>query len=922
MLASHLDWFYLKIEPYSDKIALTYKGAQTSYGDLLQQIQMVEGFLSEGFSSPPRLMTRLSDSAATAVFLNAACHFGCVSPSNPKQTIFELQQLAEDTAPNAIVLEDAAPDVVEWAEHNNLGIILFKPHLNDFALEWLRPLSECLNEDDGTTLILQTSGSTGRPKSVPICAKALEISTANITKSLELNENDRVVHMLPMFHIGAILDLFLVPLSVGGSIQFVHPTSAENLIAAIQKPEVTWFQAVPTMLNALIDQLDKKSGISPSPNLRFVRSVSADLAPDLQQKLENLLQDVPVVQMYGMTETAGQIASNPPSLEKRKLGSVGTFPPETLIIMDRYGNSVEQGKTGEICVQGPTVTAGYLNTEKNDAFIGNWLKTGDLGYIDTDGYLHLQGRRKDIINRGGEKISAVEIEQCLYGLNQIQEAGVVSIPHPTLQEDIGCAIVLKKNQNLSSDEIRFHLQERLSDHKVPRKIEFLDQLPKLGSGKINKAEIIRLMTADTVSVPAIIFSKTEKKLAKIWKSALKKQTVKAEDDFFEQGGDSLMAQTFILEIEKAFNTRMPTNFLYEAPTFAKLAKVLESKTKSPQVTKSENDVHAAVWNLTASWPGSRKHENSLILSQNSSGQKEPFFFIAADQMNIADFPKTFGPDRPFHAMRTLSQQDCETEENMVLLASWYADEIQDLYPAGPIYIGGLCKGAHVALLVAEELIRRERAPALLLVIDYQMPRSYAGRGVVAWSKTTEHSAISNFYEPERGIPFLFPCGADSLRIDEEHGLCTHGKAAQQLVDFLVPLMTDKPFNPSEDLLTERQKAYKAGIGIKAPRFASPDETLNVKVAIQNKSSIEWEPTGQSNFRLLAKWKRLGGKVIDEVVAHSDLDQSVAPGETIVLTLPVTFPDRRSPMQLYVDMADEGVAWFNTASRRLIMRRYW
>jgi len=935
MLPNHLSWFLEEIASYDDEIALINSVGETcSYTNILRQFDKSHSFLNEHFSTTPRLITRLSDNPSAALFLATVCHSGCVIPTNPKQNVFELKKLIEDSKAHAIVIDQETPEITELAEKFDLGIVIIsygnKIHFADFGLQWIRLPNSNYKSSEGCALILQTSGSTGEPKSVPITSKALEVSTRNIIQTLQLSEYDRVVHMLPLFHIGAILDLFLVPLYAGGQVHLAHPISNENLFLSLQDPEVTWFQAVPTMLNGLVSRLREPELIKLSSRLRFIRSVSADLAPVLHQEIEERLGHIPVVQMYGMTETAGQIASNPVSIEQRKIGTVGTFSRQSLIIMDPYGNEVAQGKSGEICVRGDTVTRGYLNTAPQETFLGQWLKTGDLGSIDEEGFLTLQGRKKDIVNRGGEKISPVEIEQCLYRLADIKEACVVAIKHQSLGEDIACSIVLKATSKLNEDDVRTHLSKYLSDHKVPRKVTFMDALPKLGSGKLNRKEITALLsgkkTETTKKIPV-------SKLAKIWMRTLNKDHVHPEDDFFDQGGDSLMAQTFILEIEDRFGITLSTNFLYETSTYSDLEKALAKNTSSKeQESFLPDDAFSILKSLTASWKGSRKTESSLIVAQNTAGQHPPLFFCAADEFNYIDLVKELGPERPFYAMRSLSATKQETPENVYLLAKQYAYEIIELQKTGPIFLGGFCKGAYIAKRISDELAKMGRKTDLLLVIDYTNPITHHGPALVAWSNTSEYSARLNFHKPEQGLKHLFKDRISCFDIDANHLTCTRGTGAKVIVQHLEKAIEDISPPPPSSLqrggnsLLERQNFYHAQIKLSAPLIYTAGQETHIKVKVTNLSPLSWQPSEISGLRLLAKWQRPMKRTIHKIAGYCDITEEVKPGETTEVMLNVVPPKTKSMLTLFVDMADDGVAWFSAygskPARRKMLRRYW
>lgn len=450
-------------------------GATASYKHISSQLNYVSKFWQQHFACSPRICVLLDDHPSVPVLLTGCCLAGTAIPSNPAYSQHEIEALFEDADIDVFVVEQVSDWLLEKADEYSFSIVTLvrnqPEHLVDFTLDIIfKHNAQNFTKDrkfekqpSKPALVLMTSGSTGRPKRVPLTFDALMISVQNIAQTLDLSEKDTVVNMLPMFHIGAIVDLFLTPLLSGGKVFFAHPVSIENLISGIRKSSPTWFQAVPTMLISMLQTLTEEELKEIGQSLRFVRSVSSDLAPAVQYELEAKLGNVPIVQMYGMTETAGQICSNPTDIKSRKIGSVGVvrFHGNTSVgeggievaILDRFGNFVKEGNEGEICVKGATVTFGYEKTHSQDYKFGEWFRTGDVGYVDEDGYLFISGRHKDIINRGGEKISAVEIEQILYSIESVAVAAVVAIPHKTLGEEPAAFLVVQAGKVLEEETV-------------------------------------------------------------------------------------------------------------------------------------------------------------------------------------------------------------------------------------------------------------------------------------------------------------------------------------------------------------------------------------------------------------------------------------------------------------------------------------
>src|SRR3984893_1366700 len=275
-----------------------------------------------------------------------------------------------------------------------------------------RGVSAAAPTADDIALILHTSGSTGRPKRVPLRHFNLAVSSANIANAYALSEEDVSLCIMPLFHIHGLIGSIMATLLSGGVVVISTQFHAVAFLRVVREHRVSWFSGVPTMHQLLLARTREKPADAAS--LRFIRSCSAPLSPELIHKIENLF-GVPFVEAYGMTEAAHQMTSNPLPPRHRKAGSVGVGTGLRVRIMDKDGNSLENNLCGEIAIQGANVFRGYENnSEANaDAFVNGWFRTGDQGYLDEDCYLHLTGRIKDIIIRGGENIAPHEVDEIL-----------------------------------------------------------------------------------------------------------------------------------------------------------------------------------------------------------------------------------------------------------------------------------------------------------------------------------------------------------------------------------------------------------------------------------------------------------------------------------------------------------------------------
>jgi acyl-CoA synthetase (AMP-forming)/AMP-acid ligase II len=276
----------------------------------------------------------------------------------------------------------------------------------------------------------------------------------------------------------------LAPLAAGGSVFCPPPFNALRFFAWMEEAVPTWYTAVPTMHQAILARGGRHQALTQAHPLRFIRSSSASLPPQTLAELEAVF-GAPVLEAYGMTEAAHQMTSNPLPPRQRKPGTVGIAAGPEVAIMDGEGTLLPPGQTGEIVIRGENVTPGYENNPAAtaEAFKGGWFRTGDQGIVDDDGYVRISGRLKEIINRGGEKISPREVDDVLMAHPAVQQAVTFALPHRTLGEDVAAAVVLRVGMHATEQDLRDFVAARLIAFKVPRKVLFLDELPKGATGK-------------------------------------------------------------------------------------------------------------------------------------------------------------------------------------------------------------------------------------------------------------------------------------------------------------------------------------------------------------------------------------------------------------------------------------------------------
>jgi acyl-CoA synthetase (AMP-forming)/AMP-acid ligase II/acyl carrier protein len=431
-------------------------------------------------------------------------------------------------------------------------------------------------------LMLHTSGTTSRPKRVPLSHANLCASAHNIAATLELQPGDLCLTVMPLFHIHGLVACVLAPLGAGGSCVCVRSFQADQFPGWLEVFKPTWVSAVPTMHQAILDCARDIS--IPPGSLRFIRSSSAALPPTVMAGLEKVF-GVPVIESYGMTEAAHQMASNPLPPRVRKAGSVGLPSGPRIAILDEAGKELESGCRGEVAIMGPNVTRGYENNPEANAsaFSAGWFRTGDQGYLDEEGYLFITGRLKEIINRGGEKIVPREIDEALLLHPAVSQAVAFAVPHPSLGEDIAAAVVLHAGASCSEAEIRAFLFDRLPPFKVPSRIVLLDNVPKGPTGKIQRIGMAERLAKLLVIAYEEPVSDMEKLVAATIGGVLGRDRIGRHDNFFALGGDSLRATQVIVRLKQSLALDLPAPLLFRLPTPALLGARLEELAASREM---------------------------------------------------------------------------------------------------------------------------------------------------------------------------------------------------------------------------------------------------------------------------------------------------------------------------------------------------
>ena len=424
------------------------------------------------------------------------------APLNPACRAQEFDFYLSDLGAKALVVEAGSESVaIEVARSHGIAVLALQAgeRAGTFSLR-----GEAVGTAQRTgpaapgdvALVLHTSGTTDRPKIVPLSHANLCASARNIGATLRLTPDDRCLNVMPLFHIHGLVAAVLASLGAGASVHCTPGFNALKFFAWMQALRPTWYSAVPTMHQAILARAprgDNSETIRTVP-LRFIRSSSSSLPPQVMAELESAF-GAPVIESYGMTEAAHQMTSNPLPPAPRKPGTVGVAAGPEVAIMGTENDLLAAGEIGEIVIRGADVTAGYENNPQAnaEAFTEGWFRTGDQGRIDDEGYLTVTGRLKEIINRGGEKISPREVDEVLMDHPAVAQAVAFAMPHDTLGEEVAAAIVLREGMSVGEREIREFAASRLAPFKLPRKMVILDDIPKGATGKVQRARLAEVL---------------------------------------------------------------------------------------------------------------------------------------------------------------------------------------------------------------------------------------------------------------------------------------------------------------------------------------------------------------------------------------------------------------------------------------------
>lgn len=638
-----------------EKSSLSWQGRSLTRAGLLDSAgQLCARLRSAGIRRGHVVASLLPGSPDMVACLLGVPQVATLAPLNPSLTDAEVRACLDELGASALITPQ--------------GIQNLDPRPEDSSLY-------------DAALILFTSATTGKPKQVPLSFANLHAMMEKTGSGLALGPSDRLLSFMPLFHLQGILSV-LAQLRAGGRVVLMPRYDPLEFPAWLDHYRPTWYTAGPAIHNAVLQH-----GLPHPPgSLRLARSSGAQLPAGRLRRLEELLQ-APVLEAYGLTES-GSVTQNPLPPGVRKPGSAGV----------PFGVEVRLLPSGEIAIRGPSVMRGYRHDDaaNREAFLDGWFRTGDLGCFDADGYLYITGRLKEMINRGGEKVSPSEVDEALAAHPLVREAAAFGLPHPTLGEDVAAAVVLEPGAILDARVLREHAARSLAPHKIPRRIFFVQSLPKGATGKPRRHQLATAFSAVKVARVAPR-SPLEAELAKRWSSRLGCGEIGVQTDWYHLGGDSLGLVRMAAGIEMDYGLPAGTlegNGFPSEPTIERLAQCLSA----PRLASS-------------------------VLRFHPQGSKTPLFCLPGvhgSLQYLEALAESIDAARPVFLLHLPASEPAgpaAIEEAALSLIR----QIRELRPSGPYFLAGHCYGGILAWEIASRLDAAGAGHGVLVLFDAPVP---------------------------------------------------------------------------------------------------------------------------------------------------------------------------------------------------------
>ena len=551
-----------------------------SWASLLNKIDIIiERLLNFGFHYGDRIATSMENGSPSSIAALAIMSKFCLVPLDPGLQENEARKRLIMARAKGLLVSDRAKNFACDASSDlKLPIIVLERESHDIQLlheEGHLSQEEHPNLGGEPRLILFTSGTTSTSKAVPLDEENLIASSGNIQKSFGLTSSDRRLNIMPFFHVQGLLGGVLAPLLAGGSIISPRSFSPAEFGHLLTSHCPTWYSGTPAIHLEIISR-SAEGGISlEGSSLRFIRNGTSPLTSSQLTRIEQAF-GVPVIEAFGMSEAASQIACNPFPPSLRKAGSAGLPAGPEVKILGSGGIMVFPGCIGEIIIRGSNVFSGYEGDAANASFWDDgWFRTGDLGRIDEDGFLWVEGRLKEMINRGGEKVIPRRVDEALLQHPAVEQALAFAVPHPTLGEDLAAAAVLRAGALADEEALRSHALALLAPHEVPSRIVLLPDLPRGATGKLQRIGLAEKLGALLQPAEEPASGELEELVAYTFGSMLQQSPPGRNANFFQLGGDSLSGQRAVIALEQQLALDLSPTLLFVYPTVRNLAEQLD-----------------------------------------------------------------------------------------------------------------------------------------------------------------------------------------------------------------------------------------------------------------------------------------------------------------------------------------------------------
>jgi acyl-CoA synthetase (AMP-forming)/AMP-acid ligase II/thioesterase domain-containing protein/acyl carrier protein len=590
-------------------------------------------------------------------------------------------------------------------------------------------------DEDDLFCIVQTSGTTARPKIVPLSQRAMLGSIWHNIKVLELTSADRCLHFLAPVHMMGITPV-IYSLMAGSQVMVAPGFAQSEFFNWVREFNPTWFTAAPAIHQSILREApDHADWVKPN-RPRFVRSAAAAMPISLLRQVEDFWQ-VPHIEAYAMSECPA-VCSNHFATSRRRTGSVGLPSGAEIALLGARDEILPPGRggIGPIVVRGPGLMNGYENPADNaGVWIDGYFRTGDIGRFDEDGFLYIVGRAKEMINRGGVKISPREIEDAILGSPAVSEAVAFGIPDGHLGEEIAVAAVLKQDQSVTELQLKELVADRLSAHKVPRRVVFVPRIPTGPTGKPQRIGMAEKLGLDVQAGSAekdhqFITPRTslEEILAVLWTRILKlNRPISINEGFLELGGDSLQVVAMFAELNRILERNLPIAMLLATPTIEKLVDAINSKG----------------WKLP----------ETCVVPIQPRGTRTPLFCISGMYGHVFNYyplSQRLGNDQPVYGLQFPEVIVQQPIRNISQLADLFLREIRQVQPMGPYQIAGYSFGGYVAYEIAQRLTAEGELVSMLGMLDTRGPDK---RGWRVMPSRLKH-LTQEFFQTSHKMDFL------------------------------------------------------------------------------------------------------------------------------------------------------------------------